>query len=242
MMTPGRRKRPASAHYVAGMLTGLRSLWKKWFIEDLKIVKENPWLKVLPPKADKLPVKYATDEQIEHFYKWIADRFGDWPFPKLFLAVKAHTGCRLMDLCSLKSTQLKPGRLVFPAGLTKGRKERGVPMPDDQVSALANFKGKTWLWENYVPGLRVVLERNGHRTHLMNEEFAPHRLYFWIESLFADYRIAHKDRPVLTSHMFRKRAFTMAWRAGIDVRHASIAYGCNVETLVKHTSPSMSSR
>jgi hypothetical protein len=34
--------------------------------------------------------------------------------------------------------------------------------------------------------------------------------------------------------MFRKRAFTMAWQAGIDVRHASIAYGCNVETMLKH--------
>ncbi|HYT92238.1 MAG TPA: hypothetical protein VEL76_26220 [Gemmataceae bacterium] len=34
--------------------------------------------------------------------------------------------------------------------------------------------------------------------------------------------------------MFRKRAFTMAWKKGIDVRRASIDYGCNVDTLVKH--------
>jgi hypothetical protein len=34
--------------------------------------------------------------------------------------------------------------------------------------------------------------------------------------------------------MFRKRAFTMAWKAGIDMRRASIAYGCNVDTLMKH--------
>ena len=38
----------------------------------------------------------------------------------------------------------------------------------------------------------------------------------------------------LTSHMFRKRAFTLAWEAGIDMRQASIAYGCNVDTLMKH--------
>jgi hypothetical protein len=36
------------------------------------------------------------------------------------------------------------------------------------------------------------------------------------------------------THMFRKRAFTKAWQTGIDVRHASIAYGCNVDTLMKH--------
>ena len=74
----------------------------------------------------------------------------------------------------------------------------------------------------------------GFPTHQLNEEFAPHRLYFWIETLFADYRKAHEDRPVLTTHMFRKRAFTKAWETGIDVRHASIAYGCNVDTLMKH--------
>jgi hypothetical protein len=34
--------------------------------------------------------------------------------------------------------------------------------------------------------------------------------------------------------MFRKRAFTLAWEKGIDVRHASIAYGCNVDTLMRH--------
>jgi hypothetical protein len=31
------------------------------------------------------------------------------------------------------------------------------------------------------------------------------------------------DRPVLTTHMFRKRAVTMAWQAGINLREASIA-------------------
>ena len=62
----------------------------------------------------------------------------------------------------------------------------------------------------------------------------PQRLYLWIETLFADYRNAHKDRPTLTRHMFRKRAFTMAWEAGVDPRRASIAYGCSVDTLMRH--------
>jgi len=233
-MTPGRRKQLPSPHYVAGLLLGLKGLWQKWFIEDLKIVKENPWQNVVAPKADKLPVKYATDQQIEHFYQWIEERFGKWPFPKLFLAVKAHTGCRLMDLCSLKSSQLRDGRLVFPANLTKGRKERSVPMPDELAAVVDAFKGKKWLWENYLPGLRTALAAKGFPTHQLNEEFAPHRLYFWIETLFADYKKANKDQPNLTTHMFRKRAFTKAWETGIDVRHASIAYGCNVDTLMKH--------
>lgn len=234
MSTPGRRKKLPSAHYVAGMISGLSALWQKWFMDDLQIAQGNPWQDVKPPKADKLPVKYATDEQIAHFYEWIAGRFGEWPFPKLFLSTKAYTGCRLMDLCSLKSAQLHGGRLVFPADLTKGRKERKVPLPADLFATLDAFKGEVWLWEQYVPGLKAAIQAKGWPVHQLKDEFSPQRLYFWVETLFADYRKAHEDRPALTTHMFRKRAFTLAWKAGVDARRASIAYGCNVDTLMKH--------
>lgn len=234
MSTVGRRKKLPSAHYVAGLLGGLNALWQKWFMDDLKIVSGNPWQDVDPPKADKLPVKYATDEMIEQFYAWIVERFGKWPFPNLFLSTKAYTGCRLMDLCSLKTSQMRSGRLVFPADSAKGRKERSVPLPKQLFKELNGFKGKTWLWEKYLPGLKVALAARGWPTHQLNDEFSPQRLYYWIETLFADYRTAHPDRPKLTTHMFRKRAFTKAWEAGIDMRQASIAYGCNVDTLMKH--------
>src|SRR5262245_7017244 len=39
------------------------------------------------------------------------------------------------------------------------------------------------------------------------------------------------------SHMFRQRAFTLAWKAGIDMRQASIAYGSNVD--IKHSGKGM---
>jgi integrase len=230
---PGRRKKLPSAHYVAGLIGGLSALWQKWFIDDLKLPIDNPWRDVAPPKADKLPVKYADDDVIEHFYGWLAERFGEWPFAKLFLSVKAYTGCRLMDLCSLRSAQLKAGRLIFPADTAKGRKERRVPLPDDLQAALESFKGPTWLWENYLPGLVAALQAKGWPTHQMVAEFSPKRLYYWMETLFADYQTANPGRR-LTSHMFRKRAFTLAWEAGIDMRQASIAYGCNVDTLMKH--------
>src|SRR5262249_42560917 len=151
----------------------LSALWQKWFMEDLKIVSGNPWQDVEPPKADKLPVKYATDDAIEHFYQWVAVRFGEWPFPKLFLSTKAYTGCRLLDLCSLKSAQPQGNRLVFPPDVTKGRKERRVPLPADLGASLDAFKGQTWLWENYLPGLKKALEAKNFRTHQMKDEFAP---------------------------------------------------------------------
>ena len=234
MSTPGRRKKAPSAHYVAGLLGGLSALWQKWFMDDLKIVVGNPWQDVAPPKADKLAVKFATDEMIEHFYGWLRERFGDWPFPKLFLSTKAYTGCRLMDLCALKSVQLRGGRLVFPPDLTKGRKERAVPLPDDLYKTLDAFKGKTWLWENYPAGLKTALQAKGWPTHQQKPGFDAQRLYYWVGLLFSDYHKKYPEQPVLTSHMFRKRAFTLAWQAGVDPRRASIAYGCNVDTLMQH--------
>ena len=234
MSTPGRRKKPPSRHYVAGLLVGLSSLWQKWFVEDLRIATANPWKEIDPPKADRLPERFATDEQIEHFYQWVAKRFGDWEFPKLFLSAKAYTGCRLLDLCSLKSIQLRNGRLIFPADLTKGRKERAVPLPKELFDSLDRFKGAMWLWENYLPGLLAAITAKGWPRHQLNPEFSPQRLYSWIETLFAEYRKANQEAPLLTTHMFRKRAFTMAWKAGVDARRAAIAYGCNVDTLMQH--------
>ncbi len=139
-----------------------------------------------------------------------------------------------MDLCALKSAQLRDGRLIFPPDLTKGRKERAVPLDDNLFDALDGFKGETWLWERYVPGLKAAIKAKGFPSHRIMDEFGPKRLYFWVESVFADYRKAYPDRPLLTTHMFRKRAFTLAWEKGVDVRRASIAYGCNVDTLMRH--------
>jgi hypothetical protein len=179
-------------------------------------------------------VKYATDEQIEHFYHWIGEQFGEWPFPRLFLTAKAFTDCRLMDLCALKSVQLREGRLVFPADLTKGRMERSVRLAADLFAELDAFKGQTWLWEQYIGGLKAALLAKGFPTHQLVPVFSPQRLYFWTETLFANYRKAFPARPVLTTHTFRKRAFTQAWHAGVDPRRASIAYGSHVDTVMEH--------
>jgi hypothetical protein len=46
-------------------------------------------------------------------------------------------------------------------------------------------------------------------------------------------RAANPDQ-YLTGPMFRKRAFTPAREPGIDMKQASIASGCNVDTLMMH--------
>jgi hypothetical protein len=73
--TKGRGNKPRSAHYVNGLLGGLSALWQKWFVDAMNVCQGNPWQDVDEIKADKIQVEYATDEQIENLYKWIAERF-----------------------------------------------------------------------------------------------------------------------------------------------------------------------
>lgn len=152
----------------------------------------------------------------------------------LFLEVKAATGCRLYDICSLLSAQLQAGRIVFPEDQTKGRKERKVPLPPELFAALDKIKGPPYLWESHPEGLKEALKKKGWPRHQIDPAFHPRRLYFGVESWFADYRAGHPERQNITSHMFRKRAFTSAWEAKIDPRKAAIAIGCNVDTMMKH--------
>jgi integrase len=234
MTEPGRHHKPRSPHSVKSTLRNLSSLWHKWFQKGLQIVTQNPWAQVKPPKVDKVKVRFATNELMDRLYSWLVKEYGPWEFPHIFLATKAWTACRLRDLCHLKSEQLIGNRLIFPADLVKGREERRLPMPEELYAALEKYKGPTWLWENYVKELGLILQRRGGpAAATFKEEFDPMRLYNWIGQLFERF---NRDVPGahLTSHMFRKRAFTLAWRAGIDMRQAAIAYACHVETLMKH--------
>ena len=74
----------------------------------------------------------------------------------------------------------------------------------------------------------------GCPVHRIKPDFKPSRLYHWVETLFIDYGEANPDRPAIHSHQLRKRAFTAAWKNNIDPRKAAIAYGCNVDTVMKH--------
>ncbi len=231
---PTRRKLPPSPHTVFYTIRGLRTMWEKWFVRTLGICPQNPWADIEEPKADKIEVKTISDEQFAEFLAWIDDRFSGWTLPRLILTTKAVTGCRLADICGVRSDQLQSGKLIFHAAQTKGRKERKVPLPEKLFKQLQAIQGPVFLWENYPAGLKESLTKCGFPTHQLRPEFSPRRLYHWIETLFIDYASANPDKPRITSHMLRKRAFTAAWEAGIDARKAAIAIGCNPDTMMKH--------
>lgn len=226
--------RQHSAHNAKNRLVSVSSLWNKWLVKELGICRTNPFANLSPPKADAKPIRHVSDEQMKEFFAYLHDFYNGWEFPILFFSVKAFTGCRLADLCGLKSEQLRNGTIVFPAGATKGRKERAVPLPTGLFDALQKYAGPHHLWESYSDELRTILDTKHMPTHRLLDGFDPERLYAWVGNLFDKYRQAFPTRPSLNSHQFRARAFTKAWDGGVNAKQASIAFGCNPDTLLKH--------
>jgi integrase len=230
----GKERRQHSAHNVKARLGSLSALWNKWFHGKLGLVPANPFARLEPPKADRPEVRYVTDEQMTEFFGYLSSYYGDWPFPALFFSVKAYTGSRLADLCGLKSVQVRDGAIVFPAAAVKGRKERSVPLPPSLFESLRRYAGPTHLWEKYPAELKAILAAKGVPTHQLMTEFHPARLYMWVLNLFKEYRGTGPKTGPITSHQFRKRAFTLAWKGDVRVQEAAIAFGCNPDTLLKH--------
>jgi integrase len=202
-----------------------------WFV-SLRLLEANPFENVAAPELDRHEVKYVREGDVSAFFAWMEDRFPDWPMPRLFFSVKAVTACRLEDICQLRSTQLQDGRLVFTADTTKNRSERYAILPVDLYAQLDAYKGQTFLWERYPPELIAVNRKKGYPTHRQNSEFSPRRLYQWITQIMGDYqRQTGRD---LSSHDFRKAAFTRAAEEDIHPKRAAVAFDVTAETMLRY--------
>lgn len=202
-----------------------------WF-KRLKFVEANPFEDVTAPKLDRREIKYVRGEDIDQFLIWLAKRYANWKMPELFFTVKAMSGCRLHDECSLPSSALKKGGLVFPADVTKNRSERYVPLPEDVFKELDAYKGETYLWEKYPAELVAVNKAKGNPTHRQKLEFSPDRLYMWILTVMQDYQ---KETGLdLSSHDFRRAALTRTAEAGFHPKDAAQAFDLQPETMMKY--------
>jgi integrase len=152
-----------------------------WF-KRLKMVDKNAFEEVPQPELDRHEVRYVKAEDLEHFYNWLGERYPGWTMPQLFFQVKALSGCRLDDLCHIRSEQIQDGRIVFPADVTKNRSERYATLPMDVLNALEGYRGKTYLWERYPAELIEANKANGWPVHRQSPEFSPRRLYNWVEA------------------------------------------------------------
>lgn len=230
----GRGGKTRSGWTAATRINAVSVVFGKWLRDGLGVVAVNPFEDVDPPKRDRLEPKVPTAEQVEQFYQWLSERFPDWQLPHLFFRVKERAGCRLLDLCSVRSDQLRDGRLHLAADQTKGRKARSVPLPPDLFDALQELAGPVHLWQRHPAQLKAQLRARGWPTHQLRPTFKPDRFAYWVQTLFHDYHDEHPDRPRITSHQFRKRAFTEAYRAGVPLDAAAVAFGCDVGTIKGH--------
>lgn len=200
-----------------------------WF-QQLRLVDANPFAKVAPPEMDRHEVKYVKQEDLADFLAWLEGRYPGWRMPQLFFTVKALTACRLQDICGLHSKQLREGRLVFGADQTKNRSERYAILPVDIYADLDAYKGSVFLWERYPVELRAHVKSASR--HQVIEDFSAQRLCSWIIALLRDYR--KQTGKDLSSHDFRKAAFTRAAEADIHPKRAAAAFDVTAETMLKY--------
>jgi integrase len=235
-----RRKLPLKGDEAAGRKRKTKSLDSRirtlkaifgWFV-SLRLLDANPFEKVALPELDRHEVKYVREGDVNSFFAWLEERFPGWAMPRLFFSVKAVTACRLEDICQLRSSQLQDGRLVFTADTTKNRSERYAVLPADLYAELNAYKGVTFLWEPYPQELIEVNKKKGYPTHRQKLEFTPRRLYCWITQIMGDYqRQTGRD---LSSHDFRKAAFTRAAEEDIHPKRAAVAFDVTAETMLRY--------
>lgn len=235
---PKPAKEPASysrkARTVASRLNKLRVIWSKWLIDELGVVRQNPWEDVAPPKVDKVSPRYLAAEEVRMFFDWLADRWQGWRLPILFFTVKGFLGNRIGELTGLRSEQLRDGRVVFAADATKGRKERKSVLPPEVFAELQGQAGLSWVWEHFPNQLRERLASLHKPATKLKTEFSANRLKWWLQGELADYNAAHPERRRIKAHDFRRRAMTEAWKLGIPLEKAAIAFGCNPNTMRAH--------
>jgi integrase len=221
------RRSPRTLH---SRVRKLKALWGKYLIKRLRVADQNPWESMDLPKLDKQSVRTLSAEQVNAFFSWLGTRWKGWPLPTLFFETKAVTGCRLGDLCEVRSSSLREGKLYFTAGTTKARRERVAVLPPDLYESLRKIAGRTYLWESYVTELPHFLKLREVPTHRRNPVFDPKRLNWWAMDEIDDFNKAHPGQPKIQSHDFRKRAITEAHRAGLDVDTAAAAVGMSPAT------------
>ena len=224
---------PEYARKAKSLHSRIRSLKAVFtWLEKIGLVAANPFAEVTPPALDRHEVKFVREADVGDFFAWLDGYYLGWRMPALFFTVKALTGCRLADLCSLKSAQLQDGRVVFPADATKNRSERYAVLPADVYAELLAYRGPTWIWERYPAELKAVIVKKGTPTHRLNPTFAPLRLYYWVVAMMQDYQ--KKTGRDLSSHDFRKAAFTRAAEADVHPKRAAVAFDVTPETMLKY--------
>ncbi len=230
-----RLKAGLSPHTVKGNLNSLNVIYGHWWVGVCRILSENPFEHVDPPKTEKKPPRVIEADEEQQFVNWLFKRWDGWRLPILFLEVKGAIGCRITELASLPSANLKEGRLLLEAETTKGRKQRQLKLPASLFDELQKIAGATFVFEAFSDQLRDVHRHQGRLHHAASvKEFSPGKLRNWLQDELGRYFEAHPNAKRFKLHNFRGTAMSKARMAGVSFDDAAVAFGCHPETMRKH--------
>lgn len=186
---------------IARKISSLRSFYS--FLTKEEIIKENPFLNVELPKAEKKLPKFIYPEEIETLFDSINTTKPIGKRDKLILELLYGTGVRVSELCNMKIKDIDFYQdLILIHG--KGSKDRYVPIhkslskqlkdyilttrneflkrsqEQENDTVLLNFKGTSLTSR----GVRLVIKRiidNSEETfslspHKLRHSFATHLL------------------------------------------------------------------
>jgi site-specific recombinase XerD len=220
---------------VEGNLRNLSIVYGHWWRDTCKILAENPFANVEPPRHEKRPPRVIEPDELQQFVAWLSSKWDEWRLPELFLEIKNLTGCRIGELAKTPTTNLKDGRLCFEATTTKGRKQRAVKLPHTIYDELRSLVGKNYVFEAFSEQLRAIHLRRGRKHYAaMVGDFRPERLINWLEDQTTEYFRLNPKAKKFRLHNFRGTAMSRARMAGVSYDDAAVAFGCNPQTMREH--------
>lgn len=219
------RKPITLAHY----LRMLRAIWKRF--RKLGYTKSNPWKEVELPEYKDNPKPVPTEEETDHFWQAIFTRYPTWERLHALLDLKAVSGCRTLDLCQLRSDQLKEFKVNWTAEQRKNGRPHSALMADELFTRLERLAGPTFLWEHFLDDIRQ--HRPGRNA--IPKKFQASTVYNVVANIFREYSDANPKRPRMTPHALRRRAITLtviAMEGNLD--KAAQAIDVNPQTARKY--------
>jgi integrase len=207
----------------------MKILWNQHFRQMRFVGRTNPWDEIDVGKLPKASVSIPTEQTVTSYFKWLHERYPEWELIHLFFDVKALSGCRLMDLCKAKSSNLdvKGLTLTIPPEDDKTATERIIPLPLDTVTALDRIKGEKWLWARYAAEAKKW--RWGTRS---SDEFTPERLANGVKNIAKEFHQATGLK--VKSHDFRRRAITLFAKATGSADAVQQTFNLNPATARKY--------
>lgn len=232
-----RSEADASPWTTKGEIAKLRSLFGKWLVGELGLLKSNPFANVKPPKCDDPEVRIVSAEESAALFKWLAERWNNWALPLVYLEVAALLGWRATETASIREADLlADGFIRVIAENCKTRRTKYGWLPADLHADLKACSAGGWAFGRFSDEL--------HRLHMLWRkrptdakkvlDFSPDRLVFWLQDELVQFQKGKTKDERFSLHDFRRTAITGLQAAGVSEKETSIMVGATPDVIRKH--------